>query len=229
MKKINEKQLQAAIAKRLSERGYSARREVPCAGVGFCDVVTDEWAIEVKPYLTRSAIDKAIGQVMAYSKSLDKKPVIAGLRPQSAAWKQAQITLKRAKSLGIEVWEVNSHPNLVEQVRSQKPQQNLVKAHDTEWSTEPFAAMFQSVSGVIVLGVLAISAISIMNQQEMACISANGFDGATVRSGPGESYQPLGIVPNGQCLPIGGHQDNWLFVKFEGGQQGWIHESAVKD
>lgn len=228
MTKVSEKHLQATIAKRLSDRGYSTRREVLCPGVGACDIVADDWAIEVKPYLTRSAIDKAIGQVMAYSQSLGKKPVIVGLRPQESAWKQAQVTIRRANSLGIEVWDMSTHPVLAG---------TLVPVSE-QTSAQPRLGCFLAQAGgtaivlsLIVLGIAhkpeTVGNVAIQEPTETICIGADGFDGATVRSGPGENYNAIAIVRNGECLPVGISQDGWMFVRLPSGLQGWISDKSI--
>jgi hypothetical protein len=100
----NEAEVQRYVQKKFIEVGIDARLEVPCGNIGRCDIVTPRWAIEVKPYLTRSAIDNANAQVRAYADFLGKKPLIVGVTPRDQRQReQARVAVRRAEAAGIKV------------------------------------------------------------------------------------------------------------------------------
>ena len=109
MKFKNEYEVQEHIHRWLLSKGYASQREVKCGKIGRCDIVTEMWAIEVKPFLTRSAIDNANAQVRAYADHLGKRPMIAGVIPDSKEkWNAAQVAIERAKLAGVSLIDADS-------------------------------------------------------------------------------------------------------------------------
>jgi hypothetical protein len=109
MKFKNERELQDWLYKKLTDEGNQVGYEVIDSQGGRCDLTTDHYAIECKPYLTTHAVGRAIGQVLSYQQTLGRQPVIAGMRPPSEkAWRNAQNDIRRAEGLGIEIWELSS-------------------------------------------------------------------------------------------------------------------------
>lgn len=82
------------------------RREVTFPSGKRIDVLTNLYAVEVKPKLTRDAIYQAMGQLMAYKRFVgDRELVIAGITPKDE--KSSISTAKEAKASGISVWYVD--------------------------------------------------------------------------------------------------------------------------
>lgn len=104
MKFDNEDQLQAFI-----HSVVGGQREVRL-GAGRIDIRTEEYDIEVKPVLTRPALDKAAGQLMRYAPySGGRQQVIAGLVPDKAD----EELIRQAESLvtaGLEIWFIDRLP-----------------------------------------------------------------------------------------------------------------------
>jgi hypothetical protein len=109
MRFSNEYELQEHVYGWLIANGVSAQREVKCGKFGRCDIVTEKSAIEIKPVLSRSAIDNASAQVAAYAQCLGKIPVIAGEIPDSPeTWQAAQVAVERAKLAGISIFDTTT-------------------------------------------------------------------------------------------------------------------------
>jgi hypothetical protein len=66
-----ESELEEAYARNLTRAGLNVRRQVRTSA-GIADIVTDDSVIEVKLWLTRSALLSAAGQVTAYAAVLNK-------------------------------------------------------------------------------------------------------------------------------------------------------------
>lgn len=78
------------------------------------DIMTDEYAIEVKRELTPSTLDKGAGQLMRYRPYVgNRKLILAGITPSD----YSQSVINRIESLrvsGIEVWLVDQMPVFVD-------------------------------------------------------------------------------------------------------------------
>lgn len=107
----NEAALQEFISKSLRQLGHENEREVVTAGGnGRIDVLSEKYAIEVKPKLNRSAMFQAAGQVQSYKSSFPgRQLVIAGLAPSGEdAYKSAKNTAQvLEQENGIVTWFVD--------------------------------------------------------------------------------------------------------------------------
>ncbi len=84
-------------------------REVTFQNGKRIDILSEHYAVEVKPKLTRSAIYQAMGQLTAYkSYTGDRQLVVAGISPSDA--KSAESTANEARAAGMEVWFVDQMP-----------------------------------------------------------------------------------------------------------------------
>lgn len=85
-------------------------REVSLAGNGRIDILSDQLAIEVKPWLEPSAIDLAAGQLARYGVHVGgRRRIIAGLTPKN----YSQAVMDRAaaqEATGVEVWFIDQMP-----------------------------------------------------------------------------------------------------------------------
>ena len=93
-----ESELEEAYANQLDRLGANVQRQVRTSA-GIADIVTDDAVIEVKLWLTRSALLSAAGQVTAYAAVLNKpRRVIFGYEST------ASIGLENAlRQAGIEI------------------------------------------------------------------------------------------------------------------------------
>jgi len=110
----NEAELQEFLAIALQNLGHENEREVSTAsGGGRIDILSDQYAIEVKPKLTRSALFQASGQIQSYQSSFPgRQMVIAGIAPSGeSAYKSAKNTAQVIeKENGILTWFVDEMP-----------------------------------------------------------------------------------------------------------------------
>ena len=82
-------------------------REVKLSPACRIDLRTDQYDIEIKPYLNGPAMDKAAGQIARYSPFSDGRiPVIAGCTPQNFS-KSTEALADSFRHAGIEVWFVD--------------------------------------------------------------------------------------------------------------------------
>ena len=81
------------------------------------DIISDRYFIEVKPYLTPSAMDKAGGQITRYSAYAgNRKLVIAGCTPDDFS----TTVRKRAEAyrhVGIHVWFIDQMPSFQDEYK----------------------------------------------------------------------------------------------------------------
>jgi hypothetical protein len=83
--KLTERQMEDEVCKHLESLGIGFERQVPCE-IGIADVVTDTTVYELKLSVWGSAIFTAVGQVLAYRRSLGPaRAVILTTRPDHKA------------------------------------------------------------------------------------------------------------------------------------------------
>ncbi len=104
-----EKNIEDALANDLRSQGFAVKQQVCCAN-GRADIVTSEAIYEVKAFLTRDCIYKAIGQLFSYQRSISPSAnlFIVGCKPRNKGEQRIEASL--ATSLGIEVmvWDSNN-------------------------------------------------------------------------------------------------------------------------
>lgn len=93
-----EADLEEDYAARIIANGFQAQRQVTTR-FGRADIVTDNYVIELKLDLTRTAIFQAIGQAMTYAHALGKPSIGIGGR----ATAETSRLLPMLKELGIKV------------------------------------------------------------------------------------------------------------------------------
>lgn len=121
----NEKELQQFIASTFAAmKDPTVVLEPETKRKHRLDVLTSQYAIEVKPVLTREAITQAAGQLVAYKEFYEdgkRQPVIAGLAPNGEA---ARVTSDNYVSVyaeqGIEVWYVDETQDFIDAYESFK-------------------------------------------------------------------------------------------------------------
>lgn len=97
----NEDELQLFIHKVIG-----GQREVTFSSGKRIDILTSNYAVEVKPKLTRDSIYQAMGQLLAYQRFIgERQLVIAGMTPSDES--SSLSTAREAKASGIEVWYVD--------------------------------------------------------------------------------------------------------------------------
>lgn len=103
-----EKSIEDALANDLRNQGFTVRQQVYCAN-GRADIVTDEAIYEIKAFLTRDCIFKAIGQLFSYQICINPvaRLFIVGCQPGNRDGQKVETNL--ATSLGIEVivWDLD--------------------------------------------------------------------------------------------------------------------------
>lgn len=107
MEFANEDELQAFLAAWLEDHGHSVYREVKCPDGGAIDILTQDYLIECKQFLTHSDLLAAAEQLRTYEQPFpNQQPVIAGLTPTSGS-EEAERVADRLKTSGIEIWHVD--------------------------------------------------------------------------------------------------------------------------
>jgi hypothetical protein len=118
MKFANESELQGFISSALHQLGHENMREVFTeSGKGRIDILSAQYAIEVKPKLTRGSLFQAAGQVQSYMSSFPgRRLVIAGVSPSGdEAYRSAKSTAQVIEQEnGIVVWFVDEMPQFQE-------------------------------------------------------------------------------------------------------------------
>ena len=83
-----------------------AREKLSLPIIRGVDILTGDYAIEVKPKLTRSALLQALGQSTIYKMNCpDHTHVIAGLTPKNTS--ESYATAERVRASGAKVWYVD--------------------------------------------------------------------------------------------------------------------------
>lgn len=104
-----ESELEAAYAAQLGRSDENVERQVRIPGVGIADIVTDDAVIEVKLWLTRSALFSAVGQVTVYAAALSKpRRVVFGY---DAGTPQTLIDAIRATGVEVVEWTAVGGPD----------------------------------------------------------------------------------------------------------------------
>lgn len=102
---LDERGLQNQLVAHLNDQGFECQEYVPCS-VGIADVVIDSALIEVKHWVDRSSLFKAVGQALLYreaiNKNLDAKVICSSLYIE-----ELRAMASAATQAGIEVifWE----------------------------------------------------------------------------------------------------------------------------
>lgn len=103
-----EKSIENTLANDLRSLGLAVKQQVQCVN-GRADIVTNEAIYEVKAFLTRDCLYKAIGQLFSYQAKIDPsaKLFIVGCKPEDRHKQDLEVNI--AESLGIEViiWDRN--------------------------------------------------------------------------------------------------------------------------
>lgn len=104
-----ESELEEAYARQLTREGTAnVERQVRVTG-GVADIVTDDAVIEVKLWLTRSALFSAVGQVTVYATALEKpRRVVMGYE---AGAPDALIGAIRATGVEVVSWIAAGGPD----------------------------------------------------------------------------------------------------------------------
>ncbi len=104
-----EKNIEDALANDLRNLGCTVKQQVSCAN-GRADIVTNEAIYEIKAFLTRDRIYRAIGQLFSYQMNINPSAhlFIVGCKPKNRGEQKIEASL--ATSLGIEVvvWDWDS-------------------------------------------------------------------------------------------------------------------------
>lgn len=89
-------------------------REVWLDSANRIDILTDDYAIEVKPFLTPASLNQAAGQLTRYRPLIaDRKLVIAGLTPASVTT-TVQNLVSSYQAAGIRVWFVDQMDEFID-------------------------------------------------------------------------------------------------------------------
>ncbi|MEM9264545.1 MAG: hypothetical protein AAGA46_03380 [Cyanobacteria bacterium P01_F01_bin.13] len=229
----NEAALQAFI-----HSYVGGEREVEFPDGSRIDVLTDKYAIEVKPKLTRSSLLQALGQSTIYKNNCpDRVHVIAGLTPSNTA--ESYANAERVREAGTQVWYVDQMDEFVGHWDSQQQE----TSNTTEpWWNNPFQGDTYNDHGLDIPDWLwAIGAIALLSTCFQATPS-NQFSAATSTSSSQADLTPvfdkgqLGAlvqdrIPSNStvtpmpatCTPTG------FFVQIQyGGKTGWVVASEFK-
>ena len=228
----NENELQEFIADFFDARGDNVAREVQ-AGGGRCDVVTSQYAIEVKPTLTRSAIFQAAGQLGSYKSDLPGKTcVIAGLLPSGE--RSAQSAINTAERCGYDVWFVNHMSQF----------QNFYDGYDNSDSQEveyidvsdydsgfPPVVFWLGLAAFLLFGWAIAKEEQLQDrqvQQTLQAEIAKNPDLIPVYPYPNAS-KPNGYVIAGRKLDLIEKGQKWSKVKIADNHYSWIENKYINE
>ena len=141
----NEYQLQAFI-----HSVVGGQREVKFADGSRIDILTDRYAIEVKPKLTRSALLQALGQTTVYQSNCSGTvPVIAGMTPKNA--EESYANAERIRQAGVQVWYIDQMNQFVDHWESQRsPVRRVASSPEQEFEIPPAAWIVWAILGFLV-------------------------------------------------------------------------------
>lgn len=229
----NEDQLQEFIADYFDAHGDNVFREVS-AGGGRCDVVTNQYAIEVKPTLTRSAIFQAAGQLGSYKADLPGKTcVIAGLLPSGE--RSAQSAINTAERCGYEVWFVNHMQQFQDFYDGSGDSQNVQDVEYTDLpdyffgSRIPSAIFWFGLAIFLLFSWAIASEEQLQDQQVQQTIQqeiANNPDLIPIYPYP-NAQKPNGYVIMGRKLDLIEKGQEWSKIRTAENHYSWIENKYI--
>jgi hypothetical protein len=239
----NEAHLQEFLHHALIGMGVKNKREVVTDNGSRIDILSDQWAIEVKPVLHRSALFQSAGQMSVYKSSFPgRELVLAGIAPSSEpSLKSAIATAARIqKEMGIQVWFIDQMPEFQEAYASgDKPR--LVGPDHGASESLGFGWVF--VFGVILLMALFYgnkevpksAAIPAVATQLVAKSDRSIIKTVNIRKSPEINDQNLiGQVNPGDVITLTGRTEAnadavWAEIENDRGDRAWIARSAIKN
>jgi hypothetical protein len=238
----NEAQLQEFLHHALIGMGVKNKREVVTDNGSRIDILSDQWAIEVKPVLHRSALFQSAGQMSVYKSSFPGRDlVLAGLAPSSEVGLKSAITTaaRIQKEMGIQVWFIDQMPEFQEAyVSGAKPR--LGEPDHGESESIGFGWVF--VFGIILLMALFYgnkevpesAAIPTVATQSAAKGDRSIIKTVNIRKSPEINAQNLmGQVNPGDVVTLTGRTETnadavWAEIENDRGDRAWIARSAIK-
>ncbi|MDZ4878190.1 MAG: hypothetical protein CLLPBCKN_007625 [Chroococcidiopsis cubana SAG 39.79] len=102
----DEKEFQKQLVLHLEEQGFQCQEYVYCS-VGIADLVVDNAVIEVKHWVERADLFKAIGQALLYRESINKKLDAKVICLSRLKDRELEIMANTSKQAGVEIifWE----------------------------------------------------------------------------------------------------------------------------
>lgn len=222
----NEYELQAFI-----HSFVGGQREVKFSDDSRIDILTNRYAIEVKPKLTRTALLLALGQSTIYKTNCpDRVHVVAGLTPKNKP--ESYATAGRVKQAGTQVWYVDQMPQFIEhwEKMAKPPAHGKVPQHvnepDEQYIEEPFWKQLPVWAwGLIILAAWLLESVT----------SSGGY------YQPTSTYQPVSIpmfsepnlgatvtgsIPTTGNIEISECQGQFVKVQYEN-KSGWVRDASV--
>ena len=208
----NEKALQGFLSAVLSDGGIHNQREVWTKDKdGKIDVLSDGYAIEVKPYLNRPSLLQALGQLVTYRDSFPgRQLVVAGLTPSDErSLKSAQQVATRVEAQGVSVWWVDQMPMFKEAYYGVRQKENEDPQEYEEVEEPQGLASGWIAKAAIAFFLLILLAMCDRTQQQTAqqAVTPQQTSSSVV-----QSKTAIAIHPAGTELNIRGKNDKVLGV-----------------
>lgn len=157
-----EEDLRAFLASWLGAHGHNVYHEIKCPEGGKIDILTQDYAVECRQWLTQNALLDAMEDLIACEPHITQhRPVVAGLTPAATVEEDGEDSssieevLEQLNAAGIEVWFLDQIEVLQDYYRqlTVSPQEVVLPAKDRRhWS--PWAGV------LVALGMAAILAVS---------------------------------------------------------------------